>query len=136
MIYKLGVQIFNETNESLRVVERTCWHYANGATWTDDNVLEMGGSGTSGMLRIKTSSGDTFSVIVGFHNHNPWCDAQVNLEDHDTAVKLHPEYYNGGRLSGEASTGVNRTTLKGGTVKVHFRALPDGPVFIPMVTYS
>lgn len=136
MIYKLGVQIYNETNESLRVVERTCWYYANGATWTDDNVLEMGGSGTSGMLRIKTSSGEIFSVIVGFHNNDPWCDAQVNLEDDDTAVKLHPEYYNGGSLSGQASTGVTRTTLKGRTVKVQFRALPDGPVFIPMVTYS
>ncbi|KAL5366432.1 fungal fruit body lectin-domain-containing protein [Aspergillus floccosus] len=136
MTYKLGIKIVNNTDDALRVIERTCWHYANGATWTEDNVLEMGGNGTSGMLRIKASPGDTFSVIVGFHNYNPWCDAQVDLQTDDTAVKLHPEYYNGGRLSGEASAGVTRTTSSGKTVKVQFHALPDGPVFIPIVTYS
>lgn len=58
-------------------------YYANGGTWTEEKsdkfVLEMGGSGTSGMLRIKVSSGNTFSVIVGYHNYKFWCDAQVDL---------------------------------------------------------
>lgn len=136
MTYKLEVKIVNNTNDALTVVEKTCWYYANGGTWTENNVLEMGGSGTSGMLRIKASSGHTFSVIVGFHNYNPWCDAQVDLRDDDTAVKLHPEYYNGGRLSEEAHSLVSRTTSTGRTVKVQIQALPDGPVFIPIVTYS
>ncbi|KAL6229093.1 hypothetical protein BDW75DRAFT_225701 [Aspergillus navahoensis] len=136
MIYKLEVRIVNNTSDSLAVVEKTCWYYAKGGTWTEDNVLEMGGSGTSGMLRIKASSGQTFSVIVGFHNDNPWCDAQVDLRDDETAVKLHPEYYNGGRLSGEAHSLVTRTTSTGRTVKVQIQALPDGPVFIPIITYS
>jgi hypothetical protein len=53
----------------------------------------MGGSGTSDMLRIKAASGYTFSIIVGFHNSEFRCDAQVVLPNDDTAVKLHPEYY-------------------------------------------
>jgi hypothetical protein len=97
MPYILPVMIVNNTDDVRKVVEKTCWYYANGGTWTDDNshnlVHEMGGSGTSGMLRIKAASGYTFSVIVGFHNSEFWCDAQVVLPDDDTAVKLHPEYY-------------------------------------------
>ncbi|KAF3029040.1 hypothetical protein E8E15_010554 [Penicillium rubens] len=102
MTYIIPVAIVNETNEVLTVVEKTCWYYANGGTWTEEKcdklVLEMGGSGTSGMLRIKTTSGTTFSVIVGYHNYDFWCDAQVNLHDDDTAVKLHPDRENGESL--------------------------------------
>ncbi|KAJ5845445.1 hypothetical protein N7534_009114 [Penicillium rubens] len=136
MTYIIPVAIVNETNEVLTVVEKTCWYYANGGTWTEEKcdklVLEMGGSGTSGMLRIKTTSGTTFSVIVGYHNYYFWCDAQVNLHDDDTAVKLHPEYYNGGILSHEARPITERTTSAGRTVKVYLQALPCGrpPVII------
>jgi hypothetical protein len=139
MTYILPVAIVNNTDDVLKVVEKTCWYYANGGTWTDDNshnlVLEMGGSGTSGMLRIKAGSGHTFSVIVGFHNYEFWCDAQVDLPDDDTAVKLHPEYYSGGRLSQEAHGDIKRTTSTGKTVEVHLQRLPCGrpPVII---TYS
>jgi hypothetical protein len=139
MTYILPVAIVNETDEALTVVEKTCWYYANGGTWTEEKsdkfVLEMGGSGTSGMLRIQASSGNTFSVIVGYHNYKFWCDAQVDLQNDDTAVKLHPEYYNGGRLSQEARDITKRTTSAGRTVQVHLQNLPCGrpPVII---TYS
>ena len=96
----------------------------------------MGGSGTLGMLWIKTLSGHIFSVIVGIHNYKPWCDAQVHLKPDDAAVKLHPEYYNGGRLSGQADTGVTWTTSAGRIVQVHIHALPDGTVFRPIIIYS
>jgi hypothetical protein len=139
MTYIHPVAIVNETNETLTVVEKTCWYYANGGTWTDEKpdkfVLEMGGSGTSGMLRIKASSGNTFTVIVGYHNYEFWCDAQVDLKDDDTAVKLHPEYYSGGRLSHEARDVTTRTTSAGRTVQVHLQHLPCGRPPI-IITYS
>ncbi|CAG8909564.1 unnamed protein product [Penicillium egyptiacum] len=136
MTYNLPVVIVNETNEALTVVEKTCWYYANGGTWTEEKcdkfVLEMGGSGTSGMLRIKASSGHKFTVIVGYHNYEFWCDAQVDLHDDDTAVKLHPEYYNGGTLSQEARAITKRTTSAGRSVQVHLQNLPCGrpPVIV------
>ncbi|KAH8428571.1 uncharacterized protein LDX57_006267 [Aspergillus melleus] len=104
MSYTIRVRVTNGTPDTLTVVEKTCWYYANGGTWTEQDgqhVLHMGGSGTSGMLRFKSSSGENFTVVLGIHNYKPWCDAQVKLQDGDTAVKIHPEYYSGGKLSGE-----------------------------------
>ncbi|KAF4166915.1 hypothetical protein CNMCM6936_005824 [Aspergillus lentulus] len=102
MSYTIRLRIENGTSDTLTVVEKTCWYYANGSTWTEkdgEHVLFMGGSGTSGMLRFKTSSGDFFTVVLGMHNYNPWSGLLVNLREDDTALKLHPEYYNGGKFS-------------------------------------
>ncbi|EAW20789.1 uncharacterized protein NFIA_113190 [Aspergillus fischeri NRRL 181] len=105
MSYTIRLCIDNGTSDILTIVEKTCWYYANGCTWTvkdDEHVLFMGGSGTSGMLRFKTSSGDFFTVVLGMHNYNPWSGLLVNLREDDTALKLHPEYYNGGKFSHSA----------------------------------
>ncbi|KAF4239925.1 hypothetical protein CNMCM6805_005382 [Aspergillus fumigatiaffinis] len=102
MSYTIRLRIENGTSDTLTVVEKTCWYYANGCTWTEkdgEHVLFMGGSGTSGMLRFKTSSGDFFTVALGMHNNNAWSGLLVNLQEDDTALKLHPEYYNGGKFS-------------------------------------
>jgi hypothetical protein len=102
MSYTIRLRIENGTSDTLTVVEKTCWYYANGCTWTekdDEHVLLMGGSGTSGMLRFKTSSGDFFTVVLGMHNNNAWSGLLVKLQEDDTALKLHPEYYNGGKFS-------------------------------------
>ncbi|KAH3004248.1 hypothetical protein KXV73_000804, partial [Aspergillus fumigatus] len=51
--------------------KKTRWSYANGCTWSvkdDDHVLFIEGSGTSGMLRFKTFSGDFFTLVPGIHN--------------------------------------------------------------------
>ncbi|KAL4756492.1 uncharacterized protein BDW70DRAFT_144840 [Aspergillus foveolatus] len=144
MTYILPFSIVNNTDELLTIVEKTCWYYANGGTWTDHDptsishsnlILTMNGSGTSGMLRIMASSGLTFTVIVGYHNYEFWCDVQVDLSPEETAVKLHPEYYGGGRLSGEARSATKRTAKGGRTVEVHLQNLPCGrpPV---VITYS
>ncbi|KAI2890736.1 hypothetical protein CBS76997_5089 [Aspergillus niger] len=121
MPYTLPVAIINDTEDVLTVIEKTCWYYANGGAWTEDAdhklTLTLGGSGTSGMLRIRASSGHTFSVVVGYHNYEFWCDAQVDLHDDDTAVKLHPEYYNGGRLSSQANPSIDRKSSAERTVK-------------------
>ncbi|KAL4895049.1 fungal fruit body lectin [Aspergillus ambiguus] len=109
MSYTIHLSVRNSTSDTVTVVEKGCWYYANGGTWTEQDgqhVLFMGGSGTSGMLRLKSSCGDIFTVVVGIHNYRPWCDVQVNLKDDDTAVKMLPEYYNGGRLSGQDHGGL------------------------------
>ncbi|KAL2816606.1 fungal fruit body lectin [Aspergillus cavernicola] len=125
MSYTINVR-FESESDALTVVEKTCWHYANGGLWTENeghHHLTMGGSGTSGMLRFKTTSGELFSIIVGVHNYAPWCDVQVNLVGHDTGVKLNPEYYGGGRLSAEAHKEIERTTSQGHHVKLHFHQI-------------
>ncbi|KAG2411507.1 hypothetical protein HFD88_009063 [Aspergillus terreus] len=106
MAYRIHLTVRNTTGDTLTIVEKACWHYANGGTWTEDNgqhILSMGGSGTSGMLRFKSSSGDIFSVVLGIHNYKPWCDVQVKLRDEDTTATMLPEYYSGGKFSNRAS---------------------------------
>ncbi|KAF7159507.1 hypothetical protein CNMCM5623_004845 [Aspergillus felis] len=123
MSYTIRLTIRNSTSDTLTVVEKTCWYYANGGIWTEQDcqyVLSMGGSGTSGILRFKSSSGETFTAILGIHNYKPWCDVQVNLRDDDTAVKLLPEYYNGGALSGEAHGEIFKGTCHGKWVGITF----------------
>ncbi|GAQ44903.1 uncharacterized protein AtWU_01648 [Aspergillus tubingensis] len=136
MPYTLPVVIVNDTEDALTVIEKTCWYYANGGAWTEDTghklTLILGGSGTSGILRIRASSGYTFSVVVGYHNSDFGCDAQVDLPDDDTAAKLHPEHYNGGKLSSEAHPSIERKNSAGRMVKVHLQILLCGipPVII------
>ncbi|KAL4779267.1 fungal fruit body lectin [Aspergillus varians] len=125
MSYTISLNIRNDTTESLAVVEKTCWYYANGGIWTEhgsNHALTMGGSGTSGILRFRSDSGELFTAIVGIHNYNPWGDVQVDLAGGDTGVKLNPEYYSGGRLSGEAHSEIQRPTSKGRNVKLYFDA--------------
>lgn len=59
------------TSSQLSKKKKTRWSYANGCTWSvkdDDHVLFIEGSGTSGMLRFKTFSGDFFTLVPGIHN--------------------------------------------------------------------
>ncbi|GIK04357.1 hypothetical protein Aspvir_008438 [Aspergillus viridinutans] len=138
MSYTIRLRIQNTTSETLTVVEKTCWYYANGCTWTEQDgqhVLFMGGSGTSGMLRFKSSSGETFTTVLGMHNYNPWCDVQVNLKDDETAVKMHPEYYNGGKLSDQAGAGIYKGTGHGQMVAITFQRKDENEVFAVLQYY-
>ncbi|KAF8256994.1 Cytolysin/lectin [Lactarius quietus] len=65
-----------ETNPSkggfFGIVEKTVWIYANGGTWDEAygyQVLKMGGSGTSGSLRLQSDSGESF--VVTRHSGRP-----------------------------------------------------------------
>jgi hypothetical protein len=98
MSYTVQVRIYQtSTNAFFHVVEKACWHYANGSQWLEQNgmyTLTMGNSGTSGMLRFKTDQGkEAFFVALGVHNYKPWVDIVTGLADDVTCVKALPEYY-------------------------------------------
>ncbi|GFF48748.1 boletus edulis lectin [Aspergillus lentulus] len=132
MSYTIRLRVENSTSDTLTVVEKTCWYYANGCTWTEQDgqhVLFMGGSGTSGMLRFKSSSGDLFTVALGMHNYNPWRGLLVDLREDDTALKLHPEYYNGGKFSHLPEGVYSLETTHGAKVAVNLQRKDENEVF-------
>ena len=97
--YSIKVFIY-QTNPSkntyFRVVEKTVWKYANGGTWDEVDgyhVLKMGGSGTSGSLRLLSNTGEGFVVTLGVHNYKRWGDIVTNLTNDQTACIINPEYY-------------------------------------------
>ncbi|KAI9464096.1 fungal fruit body lectin [Lactarius psammicola] len=99
MSYSIKVLIY-QTNPSkngyFRVVEKTVWKYANGGTWNGVDgyhVLKMGGSGTSGSLRLLSNTGESFVVTLGIHNHKRWGDIVTNLGNDETACVINPQYY-------------------------------------------
>jgi hypothetical protein len=91
-------------NSTFGVTDRAVWHYANGGTWTDNGegvfILTMGGSGTSGMLRLQQQDGsEPFTVVVGVHNYEPWCHILPDVGN-ETAAALIAQYYRPGQYSG------------------------------------
>src|SRR5258708_4060463 len=97
MSYSIKVFIYQTNpNAFFRIVESTVWKYANGGTWDlvdGYQVLKMGGSGTSGSLRLQSSSGESFVVTLGVHNYKRWGDIVTNLKNGQTALTINPEYY-------------------------------------------
>ncbi|KAF7978507.1 hypothetical protein HWV62_45667 [Athelia sp. TMB] len=99
--YKIHCCIFQTNpNAHFRIVEQTVFHYANGGTWGEmdgQKMLCMGGSGTSGTLRLLADkTGECFIVALGVHNYKRWCDVVTNLKDNETGVLINPQYYNNG----------------------------------------
>jgi hypothetical protein len=69
-----------------RVVEKTVWQYADCGTWVKVNghlLLRMGGSGTSGSLRLQSETGSSFvaTLPVGVHNYKRWGNIITNLKN-------------------------------------------------------
>jgi hypothetical protein len=99
MSYSITAQIYQtNTNAFFRVVEKTVWHFANGGTWSEvdgTHVLNMGGSGTSGSLRLVSDSGENFIITLGVHNYKRWGDIVTNLGNGQTGVVINPQYYEG-----------------------------------------
>jgi len=96
MAYRLSVRIINDTGVHLDVIEKSCWKGA-GTAWTRSEAgrhLSMNSSGSSGMLRIRSSEGEHFVVALGVHNYKRWCDVDVNLTDSQVLHDLHEAYYN------------------------------------------
>jgi Fungal fruit body lectin len=99
MSYKITARVYQTNpNAWFEIIEKTVWNYANGGTWTvvdDKQVLTMGGSGTSGILRFKSGS-EYFIVALGVHNYKRWVDVSTGLPTSDTAAHIHPDYYTAG----------------------------------------
>ncbi|KAI1197739.1 fruit body lectin [Nemania serpens] len=105
MSYTVRVRIrHNTTDAYFRPAEMAVWHYANGGSWTDSDAvltLTMGGSGTSGMLRLQADDGrEPFTVVIGVHNYAPWVHVLPDVLPSETTVVLLPQYYAGGKHSG------------------------------------
>ncbi|KAL4880271.1 fungal fruit body lectin [Aspergillus karnatakaensis] len=129
MSYTITLTTLKDSPDTLTLVEKTCWHYGGGATWTEHDghqILTMGSSGTSGMLRFHSSSGELFSVVLGVYNYKPWCNALVDLEPSEAAVKLHAEYYAGGRFSREIPSEVQKVSKGWKHVRVFFDGVDGG----------
>jgi hypothetical protein len=138
MSYTIRLRIENSTSDALTVVEKTCWYYANGCTWTENDgqyVLFMGGSGTSGMLRFKSSSGEIFTTVVGIHNYKPWCGLLWGLGEQDTALKLHPEFYNGGKYSHAVPEGCYSPATHATRASITFEREDQNEVFAVLKYY-
>lgn len=93
MTYTITVRVYQSNpNAFFEIVEKTVWNYANGGTWTvkdDRQVLTMGGSGTSGILRF-VSGEERFIVALGVHNYKRWVDVSTGLAPNQTATNAHP----------------------------------------------
>ncbi|KAF8126745.1 lectin [Boletus edulis] len=101
MSYSITLRVFqgNPARGFFSIVEKTVFHFANGGTWSEANgtqILTMGGSGTSGVLRFKSDKGELFTVAVGVHNYKRWCDIVGGIKPEDTALVINPQYYNNG----------------------------------------
>ncbi|KAF2260524.1 fruit body lectin [Lojkania enalia] len=142
MSYTIKLKVVNNTSDMLTVVEKTCWYYANGGTWTEqgnNHILFMSGSGTSGMLRFRTSAGETFGLAVGIHNYKRWCDLVVDLNDNDTAMKLHPTYYSDSgsrrRMLWNQLSKITKYTPKARALRINF-LLGEGNELLAEFTYD
>ncbi|KAF2260527.1 fruit body lectin, partial [Lojkania enalia] len=127
MSYTINLSIKKDDNDTLSVVEKTCWYYSGGADWTEregHHILSLKASGTSGMLRFRTSTGESFCLAVGVHNYSRWCDIIVDAGDDDTAVRIHPAYYSESnprnQMLWNQLSSLERTTATGRTLTIKF----------------
>ena len=64
---------------------------------SDDEIrLTFKGSGHSGILKFEDQGGQVFTVILGVHNYNVWCDIATDC-GHADIKKLAREYWDGVR---------------------------------------
>ena len=127
MSYTITCRVYQtDPNAWFEIVEQTVWNYANGGTWAelgDKEVLTMGGSGTSGLLRFNCGD-EYFIVAVGVHNYLRWVDVSTGLAPSDTATYIHPDYYADGshrtEVREEQLSSFDVTSPSGRNIKVNF----------------
>ena len=97
MSYTSKVEISQSVSNFYKVVEQTVYNQGEGGTW-DRLLLTLGGSNTSGGLRLMSSGEERnfVFVVLGIHNHEPWRDVVQNLRPRETATEVHQTYHNGG----------------------------------------
>jgi hypothetical protein len=137
MSYNINLRVINDTADTLTLVEKTCLN--NNITWTSSESghrLSMPNSGTSGLLRFKTSQGDFFSVLIGVHNYKRWCDIVVDTTL--TGVELHPKYYQEAapefQLLWKQLPEISKKTAKGKTITVKYY-VADGNALFANLSY-
>ena len=120
MSYTIKVEISQSVSNFYKVVEQTVYNQGEGGTW-DRLLLTLDSSNTSGGLRLMSTGEERnfVFVVLGVHNHSPWCDVVQNLKPRETAMEVHPTYHNGGSRCGIVlSTFIRKTNYKGLTVTV------------------
>jgi len=132
MTYTITCRVYQKNTDAwFEIVEKTMWNFANGGSWTvvnDKQVLTMGGSGTSGILRFQYD-GEYFIVALGVHNNKRWCDVSTGLPPSGTACHIHPDYYTDGNYRATVRekqlSSFDVTSPQGRNIKVNFNQ-PDG----------
>lgn len=126
MAYTITLRIAQQSRDHFNVVEKTCNRdHVDQVEWTETqgcHELYMGASGASGMLRLKSQSGETFCLAMGIHNFVRWCDIVVDLKDDSTAQSIHPGYYRPGgaqELWNQLSE-ITKITARGVKLKLEF----------------
>jgi hypothetical protein len=127
MSYTIACRVYQTDSDAwFEIIEKTVWNYANGGTWTeldDKQVLTMGGSGTSGILRFRCGD-EYFIVALGVHNYLRWVDVSTGLPSSDTAAHIHPDYYTEGSyrtsVREKQLSSFDVTSPQGRNIKVNF----------------
>nr|ABK96894.1 lectin 3a [Marchantia polymorpha] len=131
MTYSIHVRVIQSKPTAwYSIVEKTAWHFALGATWREvdgEQILTMGDSGTSGLLRFENPQGDFFIVAVGVHVYKRWCDVVPDLKSTETGTAIHPTYYPVGNVLGfryeivqKQLATMEKKNSKGESIKVNY----------------
>ncbi|GJF00619.1 fungal fruit body lectin [Phanerochaete sordida] len=96
MSYTITLRIYQtNTNAFFRVVEAAVWTAAGGGTWDavrGEHVLTVN-SGSAGVLRLVSDTGEVSTVALGVHEDKRWCDIVTGLQPGQTAASVLGEYY-------------------------------------------
>lgn len=140
--YTINLRVINDTDDELILIEKTCWHYTSSCAWTEregSHLLSMGGSGTSGLLRFQSSAGEKFSLVLGVHNYERWCNINVDLKDDDTGTKIHPQYYAANTTESgvreKQLSEITKTTSKGKKLQISYYQ-KEGKKLLANFTYA
>ncbi|CAL1698071.1 unnamed protein product [Somion occarium] len=96
MSYTITTRIYQtDPNAWFTTVEKTIFTRGIWSEIDEKQVLTMGGSGTSGILRFNSGS-EYFFVALGVHNSKRWVDVATDLTSSQTATDAHKDYYTGG----------------------------------------
>lgn len=99
----------------------------DGAEWVDHNEgmsLKMAQSGTSGILVMRSTNQELFTIAFGVHNWRRWLDLKINLTDPIDMHTILNKYYETGTdesaVRWRTPSSMEHTTSKGNTIRVVF----------------
>lgn len=133
MEYNLTVHTTNNSDVGFSIVEKTLW---NKGTWSSQDgvqLLNLSGSGASGMLRYRNNgTGESFIVALGIHQNSRWCDVIMGLDPSDTATPRHALYYEPRSAENQTKRQlrvaiITEPTATGRQVEVQYGSVLDNP---------